>query len=92
MNLPKVPQLSTLASLAPTGRRAMTSRLKYVAGLFNQAYESVPWQQLRYQHIAAIRSKLQESQLAPATINATIYALRGVARAAFNLGLMSASY
>ena len=32
-----------LASLAPTGRRAMTSRLKYVAGLFNQAYESVPW-------------------------------------------------
>jgi len=79
-----------LASLAPTGRRAMTSRLKYVADLFNQAYESVPWQQLRYQHIAAIRSKLQESQLAPATINATIYALRGVARAAFNLGHMSA--
>jgi len=84
------PALVYLASLAPTGRRAMTSRLKYVAGLFNQAYESVPWQQLRYQHIAAIRSKLQESQLAPATINATIYALRGVARAAFNLGLMSA--
>ena len=79
-----------LASLAPTGRRSMAGRLKYVAGLFNQAYESLPWQQLRYQHIAAIRSKLQEQQLAPATINATIYALRGVARAAFNLGSMSA--
>jgi len=37
------PAVVYLASLAPTGRRAMTSRLKYVADLFNQAYESVPW-------------------------------------------------
>jgi len=79
-----------LASLAPTGRRSMAGRLKYVTSQLNQAYETFPWQELRYHHIAAIRSKLQEQQLAPATINATIYALRGVARAAFNLGCMSA--
>jgi len=79
-----------LASLAPSGRRAMKGRLKCVAGLLNQTYESIPWQHLRYQHISAIRSKLQELNQAPATVNQTLYALRGVARAAFNLGYMSA--
>ena len=78
-----------LASLAPTGRRAVQGRLKYVAGMFGLPVDSVGWEGIRYQHLAAIKSKLQESGLSPSTINLTLYAIRGVARCAFNLGLMS---
>jgi len=97
-NLPRVvpevikqnPATIYLSSLAPTGRRAIEGRLKYVANLFDCPFESMPWHTLKYQHLEAIRAKLQETELAPATINMTLYALRGVAKSAFNLGLMSA--
>jgi site-specific recombinase XerD len=45
---------------------------------------------MRYQHVMAIRTRLQERGYAPASINATLHALRGVARAAFNLEMLSA--
>jgi len=84
------PALVYLASLAPTGRRAIEGRIKHVARMFNCPPEAMPWPALRYQHLEAIRAKLQDSGLAPSTINMTLYALRGVCKAAFNLGLMSA--
>ena len=89
-NLPQGsnPAVVYLASLAPTGRRAVQGRLKYVAGMFGLPVDSVGWQGIRYQHLAAIKSKLQESGLSPSTINLTLYAIRGVARCAFNLSLM----
>ncbi|HQK92905.1 MAG TPA: tyrosine-type recombinase/integrase [Armatimonadota bacterium] len=37
-----------------------------------------------------IRTRLQEEGLAPSTVNSTLFALRGVARAAFNLELITA--
>jgi len=79
-----------LASLAPTGRRGMRGRLQAVADMFGGTVEDLPWHEIRYQHVEAIRSKLLESDLAPSTVNATLYAIRGVARAAFNLELMPA--
>ncbi|MHB1318184.1 MAG: tyrosine-type recombinase/integrase [Anaerolineae bacterium] len=81
-----------LASLgSDRARRAMLGRLRYVAGLLGvEDPLSVPWHQLRCQHVAAIRAKLLESGQAPATINLALSALRGVAREAFNLGLLSA--
>ncbi len=79
-----------LASLAPTGRRAIKGRLKSIAVMFNCPFESMPWHELRYEHLSAIRVQLQEGELAPSTINMTLYGLRGVAKSAFNLGLMSA--
>lgn len=86
------PALVYLSSLAPTGRRTTAGRLKMIArdilGIADP--QLVPWQNLRYQHVAAIRTKLQEKGYAPATINGALYAIRGVARAAFNLELMSA--
>jgi len=81
-----------LASLAPTGRRAIKSRLQSIADMFNCPFESMPWHELRYEHLAAIRTNLQETELAPSTINMTLYGLRGVAKSAFNLGLMSADH
>ncbi|MDH3669568.1 MAG: tyrosine-type recombinase/integrase [Gammaproteobacteria bacterium] len=80
-----------LASLQPTGRRAMAGRLKTVAELLGYTnIRTVPWHALRYEHATAIRARLQELGKAPTTVNATLYALRGIARAAFNLGLMTA--
>lgn len=84
------PAIVYLASLAPTGRRSMKGRLRTVAEILGTNVQTIPWEQLRYEHVEAIRAKLQESDLAPATINATLYALRGVARAAFNLELLPA--
>jgi len=79
-----------LASLRPSGRRSIKGRLQRVADMFNCPLELMPWHDLRYQHLEAIRSVLQDSGLAPSTINLTLYAVRGVAKSAFNLGLMSA--
>jgi len=85
------PALVYLASLSPTGRRSSQGRLRQVANLLgHDDFNTVPWHRLRYQHVAAIRSRLQELGKAPATINATLYALRGVTRAAFNLELIGA--
>jgi len=80
-----------LASLAPSGRRSIKGRLQSVADMFHCSFDSMPWHMLRYEHLAAVRTELlQESKLAPSTINMTLYALRGVAKSAFNLGIMSA--
>ena len=79
-----------LASLAPSGRRAIRGRLQSVADMFNCPFDSMPWYELRYQHLEAIRARLQEGDLAPSTINMTLSALRGVTKSAFNLDLMSA--
>jgi len=81
-----------LASLAPTGRRAIKSRLQSIADMFHCPFDSMPWHELRYEHLEAIRASLQETELAPSTINMTLYGLRGVAKSAFNLGLMSAEH
>ncbi len=85
------PALVYLAGLAPTGRRLMAGRLALVARLLGYMNpREVAWSALRFEHVAALRTKLQELGHAPATVNAALYALRGVARAAWNLGVMSA--
>ena len=86
------PVLVYLAALAPSGRRTMRGKLESVSELLTGKRDvmSVPWHLLRYEHVAAIRSRLEEKGLAPASVNATLYALRGVAKAAWNLELLSA--
>ena len=88
--LDKHPAAVYLASLAPTGRRSMRSKLERAAVLLGYPHLfAVPWAEMRFQHVAAVRSKLVEENLAASTVNATLAALKGVARAAFNLGQMS---
>lgn len=48
------------------------------------------WSALRVEHVTVLRSRLSELGRAPASINATLSALRGVARAAWQLGKMTA--
>lgn len=78
-----------LASLSGTGRKGMVSRLRKVAGLLgHDGPATVPWHELRYQHVEAIRAKLQDEGEAPATVNLALCGLRRIARAAFNMSLM----
>lgn len=72
-------------------RRAMLGALRTVSVLLGAGSDplAVPWHELRYQHVAAIRGRLIESGLAPSTVNLCLSALRGVAREAYSLGLMS---
>jgi len=92
----KSPALVYLGGLLPTGRRSMKGKLQKVADILGNelntslSVESLPWHEIRYEHVEAIRAKLLESELAPATINGCLYAVRGVAKAAFNLELMPA--
>lgn len=79
-----------LASLAPSGRRSMAARLRNVAVLMGYTDpRDVQWPQMRFEHVAAIKSRLVAKGQAPATVNATLAALRGVARAAWNLGQLA---
>jgi site-specific recombinase XerC len=93
--LDRNPAAVYLASLRQTGREAVRSRLRKVAAMLGasgdgDAWQAVPWQLLRYQHVAAIIARLQEAGEAPATVNLALAALRGVARASFNLGHIKA--
>lgn len=67
----------------------MVARLMMVAQLMGGDPNIVDWSALRFEHVTALRSKLSEMGRAPASINATLSALRGVARAAWRLRKMS---
>lgn len=79
-----------LAGLAESSRRTMLGALETMAGLLGD-YTALtcPWSQLRYQHTAALRSKLA-ARYAAATANKMLSALRGVLKAAWRLGQMDA--
>jgi len=80
-----------LARLGPGSRRTMARALATIAELAvtGATVDVLPWWELRYQHVAAIRATLTE-RLAPATVNKHLPALRGVLREAWRLGLMPA--
>jgi integrase len=87
----KNPALVYLGSLAPGSRRTMTNALNTIAAMVSPSMSArtFPWRAVEHQHTAAIRSQLAE-RFAPSNANKMMSALRGVLRAAFNLGLMSA--
>lgn len=79
-----------LAGLSATGRRSMAQKLKTVARILGYVDpQSVVWAKLRFDHAVAIRSSLSDEGLAPATVNATLAAVRGVAKSAWALDLLS---
>lgn len=82
-----------MASLAPGSHRTMRRALGVIAGiLVDQDVAdplSIPWHELRFQHTAAIRAQLG-SRYSYTTANKMISAMRGVLKATWRLGLMSA--
>ena len=82
-----------LARLAPSSRDTMRRALGIVARMLTgdeaADYLAVPWPALRFQHVAAIRAELAQ-RYSHATANRILAAVRGVLRAARNLGQMTA--
>jgi len=88
----KHPALLYLAGLGPGSRRTMTEALEKIARYASDGrcnMRSLPWSALRYEHTKALRERLA-SELAPATSNKHLAALRGVLKQVWRLGLISA--
>ncbi len=83
------PLLAYLGSLSPRSRVTVTERLKAVARLMRVPYELVVWHELRAHHVEWIRQALLEQDVAPRTVNVTLSALKGIARRARNLDLIT---
>ena len=86
------PVSAYLAGLADSSRRPIRANLETVARLVSG--DRVPamelaWRNLRYEHTSLIRSTLAASY-APATANLMFSAVRGVLKASFRLGYMTA--
>ena len=81
-----------LASFSAGSRRTMHQALDAIAGMLTNGQSdafSLNWSAVRYQHTAAVRSRLAD-QYKPATANKMLSALRQVLHHAWKLGQMSA--
>jgi site-specific recombinase XerD len=76
-----------VASLGPGSRRSMVDSLKRVAKFLGSSVAELPWHQITFSHVSALRSWLAET-FAPATANRVMCALRGTLKFACRLGLM----
>jgi integrase len=81
-----------VASLSSaTSRRTMRNTLdglaRLISGDENATALTLRWEQLRYGHLVALRTRLQASY-APATVNRMLSAVRGVLKAAWMLDLI----
>ena len=85
------PALVYLASLATGSRRTMGDALDVIADMLHAGADrlSINWAAVRFQHTAAVRSALAE-RYSSATANKMLCALRGVLKAAWRLGQMTA--
>ncbi|MEP6775876.1 MAG: tyrosine-type recombinase/integrase [Chloroflexota bacterium] len=82
------PAFVYLASLAPGSRRGVRSSLQVCAELLSSGrcdWQTLPWQGLGPQHTQALRSELAD-RYAAATANKMLASVRGVLRAAWELG------
>lgn len=75
-----------LAGKADHTKRMVKSHMNKVAVLFGyESYLSAPWGSLRYHHVQELIGQLRNTGYAPKTINSILAAVRGVAKAAFNM-------
>lgn len=94
--LDKNPAAVYLARLRPSGRRSQFSTLARMAAMMSNGTITdplaFPWHELRYSHIAALKSRIEEDPeiKAVATVNKYLAAIRGVAREAWRLDLINA--
>lgn len=77
-----------LSQLSEGSRPTMLSSAETIARMLGSTALELPWHELRYQHVAALRSKLAD-KYQPATANKMLAALRGVLLQCSKLGLMS---
>jgi integrase len=86
------PLTAYLRRFSMRGRLAIIDRFRAVARLTGRdpaQLAAIPWESLDHDRVARLREALLSGGSAPATVNLTLVALRGVARAARNLGLLN---
>jgi len=77
-----------LAGLAPASRRSQTAALRRIAGILGESSPAdVEWHRLPPAALDAVRSRLA-AEVAPATANRHLAAIRGVLRQAWRHGLL----
>jgi len=84
---PTNPAAVYLATLRPTSRYTMMRTLDRLAAMVGHTWQTMPWAQLRYEHVQALRAKMAEEHKA-ATVNVALSAVRRVAEEAWKLGQM----
>jgi len=84
---PRDPVAAYLRTLAPSGRATVSRRLVAVARELGLPPEEVPWHAIDYDVAATLVERMRVRGLAPATVQLTLAALRGVAKHAVRLGL-----
>lgn len=84
------PALSYLASLgSEESRRVMASALDRVAGLMGaDSFRDVPWERLRFEHVAMIKAKLSAESISFSHANQCLVAVRRVSLHGMRLGLV----
>jgi integrase/recombinase XerC len=85
---PAAVYIASLGGIHSTGGRTQAQALRVIARVCDTDPDSLNWASLRYQHTAAIRSRLA-SEYAPATANKMLSALRQTLKQAWLLGQMS---
>jgi integrase/recombinase XerC len=78
-----------LAGLSLHGRRSQKSKLKQVALLYGLELREFALTQISYATAVSVRSVLQQAK-SPSTVNSTLAAFKGVARAAADIGQITA--
>jgi integrase len=89
---PPSPAAVYLATLAASSQATQAAALRALAAILARPGAdplALPWHQLSYAHVAALRARLAD-RYAPATANRLLAALRGVLLACRRLGLLSA--
>src|SRR4051812_27832600 len=91
--LPSSPVQVYLSELSPGSRRTMRFALKTAAAFLGQSEdaERFPWHRLRVEQVAALRADLA-GRLAPNTANKILAAVRGVLKASWRMGRLSADH
>jgi integrase/recombinase XerD len=84
------PALSYLASLGSSeSRRVMASALDRVAAMMGAAnFREVPWERIRYEHVAMLRAKLSGEAISMGHANLCLVAVRRVSLHGMRLGII----
>ena len=71
-------------------QRSLDRAAEILTGGLSKSALTVNWVEVRYQHVAAMRAKMIDAEVRPATINHTLAAVRGTIREGWNLELIDA--